>query len=214
MTGIDVAKLVTHDGCQFVLGIAFLEQLVVDVNVIAAGGERVERLAVDQVELDVVGPHPVVVGFEMRVRAVVLLVNFPGRRDDVLADRLEVAVQIRVLLDGGGEALVGLVGLGFHGGIAHRTSAKTGGGGGGQQGDDDTGDEGRLVHRRLLWKESYTRKSCGATRIFAGTRTQASDGGGLCGWHAVGLRKHSQVDRTTLRSRMAATPPTAAGLLP
>ena len=83
-----------------------LEQLRVDVHVLAAGRERVERLAVHEVELHLVAEHPVRFGVLVALGPVPLLGQLLRRRDDPLADRLEVVRQLRVLDDGRLELLM------------------------------------------------------------------------------------------------------------
>ena len=116
VAGVDVGVLVGHDGRQLVLVLALLEQLGVDVHVLPAGRERVERLAVHEVELHRASSSNIqdrsssLLRLGLRAQSV----RHAGGRHDPVPDLLDVRGHLRVGDDGLGQLPVELVGLELH----------------------------------------------------------------------------------------------------
>jgi hypothetical protein len=84
--------------------------------VLTAGRECVERLAVHEVKLHVLREHPRLVF--LALRTIPLRIQLLGRRDDAVADALDVTGELRVGDDGGFQAGMRLVRLADDGLVA------------------------------------------------------------------------------------------------
>jgi hypothetical protein len=114
---------VAHHRRQVILILAKLKQLRVDVHVLAAGRESIERLAVHEVKLHLLRKHPIpILILEMARRADLLAIRLLRHLDDPIPHLLDVIRQLPIPDDGRLQPTMRLIRLIDDLPIGHRAS--------------------------------------------------------------------------------------------